>query len=125
MSFVIVEGNATADATLREFTNKRTGNVVPISNATIAVNDRRYDPDTEQWEDTGRAFYEVTVTGSEAAHFAATAVKGARLLIAGELYTEEYRDPDGNPRTRRRITARNHGLSTRYAPALAAAAVGS
>lgn len=117
MSIVVIEGNATSDATLREFTSKRTNQPVAISNVTVAVNDRRYNAETENWEDTGKTFYEVTVSGDQAIHFAASASKGTRLLVAGNLYVEEYHDSEGNTRQRRRVSAEHHGVSTKYAPA--------
>jgi single-strand DNA-binding protein len=117
MSFIVIEGNATANATLRDFLSKRTNQSVPISNVTVAVNDHRYNGETDTWEDTGRTFYEVTVSGEQAVHFASSAVKGTRLLIAGNVYVEEYRDNDGNTRQRRRISAEHHGVSTKYTPA--------
>ena len=117
MSFIVIEGNATYDATLREFTSRRTNQSVPISNVTIAVNDRRHNAETDSWEDTGRTFYEVTVSGEQAIHFAAAALKGIRLLVAGDVYVEEYSDNDGQLRQRRRISADHHGVSTKYAPA--------
>ncbi len=115
MSYIVTEGNVTADATLREFPSKRSGELIPISNATIAVNDRRYNAETEQWVDTGKTFYEVTVTGTEAIHFAATATKGARMFVAGAGYVEEDVDGEGNKRVRRRISAEHHGLSSKFA----------
>ena len=117
MSFIVIEGNATDNATLREFTSKRTGQSVPISNVTVAVNDRRYNAKTDEWVDTGRTFYEVTVSGEQAIHFASSALKGTRLMIAGNVYVEEYRDNEGNTRQRRRVSADHHGVSTKYAPA--------
>lgn len=114
MSYLVIEGNVAADATLREYAHRRTGAMTPISNATVVVNDRRRDPQSEQWVDTGRTAYEVTITGSEAAHFAASARKGVRVIIAGTVTTEEYRDRDGNSRTRRRIQVEHHGLSTKF-----------
>ncbi len=117
MSFIVIEGNATDHATLREFTSNRTNQSVPISNVTVAVNDRRYNAETDSWEDTGRTFYEVTVSGEQAIHFASSALKGTRLLIAGNVYVEEYRDNEGTTRQRRRISAEHHGVSTKYAPA--------
>ena len=113
MSYVIVEGNVTADASLREYTD-RNGQQRPISNATVVENSRRFDRNTQQWVDTGRTAYEVTVTGSEAIHFAASARKGTRVIVAGTLTTEEYRDRDGNQRTRRRIQVEHHGLSSKF-----------
>ena len=115
MSFIVIEGNATDNATLREFTSKRTGQSVPISNVTVAVNDRRYNAETDEWVDTGRTFYEVTVSGEQAIHFASSALKGTRLMIAGDVYVEEYRDNEGNTRQRRRLSADHHGVSTKYA----------
>ena len=117
MSFIVIEGNATTNASLREFTSKRSQQNVPISNVTVAVNDRTYNAETDRWEDTGRTFYEVTVSGEQAIHFASSAVKGTRLLVAGTVYVEEYRDTEGGQRQRRRISAEHHGLSTKYAPA--------
>lgn len=114
MTYVIIEGNVTADATRREFTSRHSGQQVPISNATVVVNDRRRDAESERWVDTGRTAYEVTVTGSEAVHFAASARKGTRVIVAGTLTTEEYRDRDGNQRTRRRIQVEHHGLSSKF-----------
>ena len=116
MSFIVIEGNATSDATLREFTSKRTGQPVAISNVSVAVNDRRYNAETDSWEDTGTTFYEVTVSGEQAIHFAASAAKGTRLLVAGDIYVEDYRDTEGATRQRRRISADHHGLSTKYTP---------
>ena len=91
----------------------------PISNVTVAVNDRRYNAETEQWVGTGTTYYEVTVNGLEAVHFADTAIKGARLIAAGNCFVEEYRDNDGNTRQRRRINADHHGLSSKFACARA------
>lgn len=38
-------------------------------------------------------------------------------MAAGELTVEEYPGSAGDTRTRMRITADHHGVSTRYAPA--------
>ena len=114
MSYIVIEGNVTADATLREFASRRTGELIPISNATVAVNDRRYNAETETWVDTGRTFYEVTVTGTEAIHFAASATKGTRVLAAGNCYVEEDTDGEGGKRIRRRLSADSHGVSTTF-----------
>jgi single-strand DNA-binding protein len=113
MSYIVIEGNVTADATLREF-DGRDGQKRPISNATVVVNDRRYDRQSDKWVETGRTAYEVTVAGTEAIHFAASAGKGTRVIIAGTLSTEEYHDRDGNQRTRRRIQVDHHGLSSKF-----------
>ena len=111
MSSIVTEGNITADAELRY---TQTGK--PVAHATLAVTDR-IKADTGEWADGATSFYDLTVWGAPAEPFAQTATKGARLLVAGQLDTEEYRDRDGNTRTRRRITAEHTGLSLRFHPA--------
>ena len=114
MSSIITEGNLVADPHLR-----LTANGTPVASATLAVTDRVKDPD-DAWTDGPTAYYELTVWGAPADNFAETAVKGSRIVVAGELTVEEYTDRTGQTRTTTRITASHLGLSTRFAPRPAA-----
>jgi single-strand DNA-binding protein len=111
MTSIITEGNATANADPR-FSQS----VKSVANVTIAVTDRTKDQDGA-WVDGATSFFDVTVWGSLAEAFADTAVKGAHLVVAGELTVQEYTDRDGHTRSRRRITADHAGLSVRFHPA--------
>ena len=109
MSSIITEGNLVADPHLR-----LTANGTPVASATLAVTDRVKDPDGA-WTDGPTSYYELTVWGTPADNFAETAVKGSRLVVAGELTVEEYTDRTRQTRTTTRITASHLGLSTRFA----------
>ena len=91
-----------------------TANGTPVATATLAVTDRVKDPDGA-WTDGATAYYELTIWGSPADNFAEAAVKGSRIVVAGELTVEEYTDRTGRTRTATRITASHLGLSTRFA----------
>ncbi len=112
MSYFVTEGNALADATLRQ---TQAGKAV--ADAVIRVDSPvRHDDGTYSQGPT--TDYEVTVFGTAAAAFAASARRGARIFAAGELIVEQYTDDNGTARVRRRITAEHHGVSSRYAPAV-------
>lgn len=111
MNYIATEGNVLADATLRQ-----THAGKPVANATIRVDSPiRHDDGT--YTEGPTSDYEITVFGKPAEHFAASAVRGARVIAAGELLVEQYTDPEGTARLRRRIVADHHGISSRYAPA--------
>lgn len=111
MSYVVTEGNAVADATIRDSGGK------PVADVVIRVDQRARNSDGS-YSDGPTTDYEVTVWGKAAEAFALSARRGARILAAGELAAEQYTANDGSTRTRMRITADHHGISSRYAPAV-------
>lgn len=111
MSYVVTEGNAVADATIRDSGGK------PVADVVIRVDERVRTSDGT-YVDGPTTDYEVTVWGKQAEPFALSARRGARIVAAGELAAEEYTAGDGSTRTRMRITAAHHGISSRYAPAV-------
>ena len=112
MSYCVTEGNAVADATLRD-----TASGKQVANVVIRVDQRVRNQDGS-YSDGPTRDYEVTVWGKPAEAFARSARRGARVFAAGELTVEEYTAGDGTARTRARITADHHGISSRYAPAV-------
>ena len=112
MSYSVIEGNAVADASLRE-----TGSGKHVANVVVRVDQRVHNSDGS-YSDGPTSDYEVTVWGRPAQAFARSARRGARVFAAGELTVEEFSTSDGGTRTRMRITADHHGISTRYAPAV-------
>ncbi len=111
MSYVVTEGNAVADATVRDSGGRLVADVV------IRVDQRVRNGDGT-YSDGPTTDYEVTVWGKQAEAFALSARRGARIVVAGELSSEEYTASDSSIRTRMRITADHHGISSRYAPAV-------
>jgi len=101
MSYIATEGNALTDAVLR-----RTTDGTLVADVTIRVDQQLRAVDGSY-----------TMAGKPAEHFAAAARRGARLVAAGELTDEQYTDASGASRSRHRITAEHHGVSTRFAAA--------
>jgi len=93
--------NAVADASLRD-----TGTGKHVANVVIRVDQRVRNSDGG-YSDGPTSEYEVTVWGKPAETFAGSARRGVRVFAAD----------DGSSRTRMRVTADHHGISTRYAPA--------
>jgi len=71
----------------------------------VAVNDRRFNDDTKQWEDGDAVFHRVAVFGKQATHTAASIQKGSTVLVAGEMAFGTYTDKDGVKREGRQIVA--------------------
>lgn len=112
MSYCVTEGNAVADATLRQTSEgKQVANVVVRVDQRVCTGDGGFShgPTID---------YEITVWGKAAETFARTATRGARIVAAGELTVEEYDASDGSTRIRNRINADHHGVSSRFAPAV-------
>ena len=112
MTQITITGRATADAELR-FTPS--GQAVASLN--VAVNHRRYNKQTNEWEDDGADFYGVSVWREQAEHVAESITKGTEVIIVGTLKSRSYDDRDGNKRTVWEITADHVGPSLRYATA--------
>jgi len=112
MSYIATEGNALTDAVLR-----RTTDGTLVADVTIRVDQQLRAVDGSYTMAGKPVDYEITVWGKPAEHFAAAAQRGARLVAAGELTDEQYTDASGASRSRHRITAEHHGVSTRFAAA--------
>lgn len=93
---VIVTGNITRDAEYRE-----TASGVGIVSFGIAVNDRRKNGQTGEWEDYAN-FFNVTRFGSQ--KLAAALTKGTRIGIDGKLHYHSW-EQDGQKRSVVDITA--------------------
>lgn len=91
---VIVAGNLTRDPELRE-----TGNGLQILSFGVAVNDRRKNQQTGQWEDYAN-FVDCTMFGNRAASVARFLSKGAKVAIEGKLRWSQWQAKDGTSRSK-------------------------
>lgn len=107
---VTIEGNLTADP---EHGTSDTG--IDYARFSVAVNDRRLNEHTKQWEDAGTVFHRVVVFNDQAKHVASSLKKGDAILVAGELRFGTYTDKDGKVREGRDIIADTVAASLRYA----------
>ena len=112
MTNITITGRATADAELR-FTQSGAA----VANLNVAVNHRRFNKQTNEWEDDGADFYTVAAWRQLAENVAESITKGIEVIVVGTLKSRSYDDRDGNKRTVWEITADHIGPSLRYATA--------
>ena len=83
---ITIVGNTTADPELR-FTPSGQA----VANLNIAVNHRRFNKQTNEWEDDGADFYGVTVWQKQGAENVAQSItKGMRVIVTGQLKSRTY-----------------------------------
>jgi len=107
---ITVEGNLTGDPELGETEAGK-----PFARFSVAVNDRRYDEEAKQWENTGDpVFHRATVFGRQAENVAASLRKGDTVIVSGALQFQSWEDVEGNKHTGTQILAHQVGPSLRF-----------
>lgn len=86
---VMISGNLTRDAELRQ-TN---GNGTSVINFTVAVNDRRRNQTTGEWEDYPN-YVDCSMFGTRAEKICPILVKGLKVAIEGKLRQSTWEDKD-------------------------------
>ncbi len=89
---VIVTGNLTRDAELRT-----TPGGTSLANFGIAVNDRRHNMQTDQWEDYAN-FFDCTIFGRRAEALVQYLTKGTKVAIEGRLHFSSWEDKNTGQR---------------------------
>lgn len=85
---VFLVGNVTADCKVH-----KKGNEINCITFTLAVDDRRYNRETEKYDNVP-GFYQCAVFGKRAAGLAGMIVKGLRCAIEGHLRYTVYGEGD-------------------------------
>lgn len=119
---VIISGNLTRDPELRS-----TASGMPVLGFGVAVNDRRRNQQTGEWEDYPN-FIDCTMFGARAESVSRFLSKGSKVAIEGKLRWSQW-ERDGQKRSKIEVivdeieflTARNDG-GARPAPMAAPAA---
>ena len=118
---VLISGNLTRDPELRQ-----TGGGTQVLSLGVAVNDRRRNPQTGEWEDYPN-FIDCTMFGARAEALSRYLSKGTKVAIEGKLRWSQW-ERDGQKRSKIEVivdelefmTSRNDGSGQRqYAPAQA------
>lgn len=91
---VCITGNLTRDPELRE-----TASGFQILSLGVAVNDRRKNQQTQQWEDYAN-FVDCTVLGKRAESLSRFLSKGAKVAIEGKLRWSQWETQDGSKRSK-------------------------
>lgn len=115
---VLISGNLTRDPELRQ-----TGGGTQVLSFGVAVNDRRRNPQTGEWEDYPN-FIDCTMFGARAEALSRYLSKGTKVAIEGKLRWSQW-ERDGQKRSKIEVivdelefmTSRNDGSGQRqYAP---------
>ena len=93
INFACVSGNLTRDAELR-----KTQGGMAIMSLSVAVNDRRKNQQTGEWEDYAN-FIDCTMFGSRAEKLANYLVKGTKVTVSGKLRWSQW-ERDGVKRSK-------------------------
>lgn len=90
---VVISGNLTRDPEVRT-----TQSGMPVMSLGIAVNDRRKNSQTGEWEDYAN-FIDCTMFGSRAQNVSQYLSKGQRVMIEGKLRYSQW-ERDGQKRSK-------------------------
>lgn len=95
---VTVVGNLTREPELRM------AGTTPVLQMGIAVNDRKKDNATGQWEDVPN-FFDVVVWGTRGESLSRFLQKGSKVAIKGRLHWNQWQNADGEKRSKVEIVA--------------------
>jgi single-strand DNA-binding protein len=96
---VVVTGNLTRDPEL-----SATAGGMSILKMGIAVNDRRKNQQTGEWEDSPN-FFDVVVFGARGESLSRFLSKGSKVAIEGKLRWHSWETPEGDKRSKVEIIA--------------------
>src|SRR5574340_503976 len=120
---VVISGNLTRDSELRA-----TSSGMNVLKMGVAVNDRRKNPQSGEWEDFPN-FVDVTLFGARAEALSRFLSKGAKVAIEGKLRWSQWESQQGEKRSKLEVVAdeveflssRDGGSGGHSAPAAPAA----
>ena len=107
-----IVGNLVADPELR-FTQSG----VAVASFTIASTPRKFNRQTNEWEDEEALFMRCSIWRDAAENVAESLEKGARVIAQGRLKQRSFTDREGNNRTSIELDVDEVGPSTKYATA--------
>ena len=107
---ISVIGNLADDPELRY-----TPNGVPVANVRVAVNRRKRNPDTNEWDDQLDGFFTCNVWREMAENVSESLHKGDRVVVIGRLRSRSYEDREGQTRWVTEIEADEVSPSLRWA----------
>ena len=112
MTNITIIGNLVEDPTLRF-----TPNGVAVANFRIANTPRRFNRDTNQWEDGEALFLTCNAWKQLGENVANSLTRGMRVIVTGKLKARSYQTREGENRTVHEIDVDEVGPSLKYATA--------
>lgn len=95
---VSLSGRLTRDAELKQ------AGYTTVCEFSIAVNERRKNRNTQEWEDVP-GFFDVSMFGNYAASLAPHLLKGVKVFVDGKLHYASWQAQDGSKRSKVTINA--------------------
>jgi single-strand DNA-binding protein len=86
-----------------------------VATFTVAADERRFDPATKQWMDTGTTFLPCSVGRQAAESVTESVTKGTRVLVTGVLRQREWETTEGDKRYAYEVHATEVAVSLNYA----------
>ena len=115
-TIITIVGNLTRDPELRTLNNGST-----VANFTIAASERRFNRDTNQWEDGDTLFLNCSAWDTShaplASNIANSLSKGMTVIAQGRLAQRSYQAQDGTQRTVVELRVDQIGASLRRSTA--------
>jgi single-strand DNA-binding protein len=107
---VTIEGNLTGDP---QHETAESGN--EYARFTIAVNDRRRNETSGEWEDAGTVYHRVVAFDGQSRNVADSLRRGDSVIVSGELRFGTYIEKEtGSVRETRDVLARTVGASLKF-----------
>lgn len=120
LSNVTIAGNLTADPTLRYTQQGR-----PVVDFTIAASSRKFNKQTNDWEEGDTTFLRASAWRDMAENIAGSLHKGDRVIATGRLKQRNYQDREGNQRSSLELDVDEVGPSLKRATAQVTKTTGS
>jgi single-strand DNA-binding protein len=112
MNETTIVGNVTADPILRMSANGR-----GVIRFDVAINRRRFNRDTNQYDDLPPVFHRVVAFGPVAQNAAETLRKGLEVVVVGQMADDSYETEAGEKRRQVVLEAQVIAPSLRFAKA--------
>ncbi len=88
-----------------------------VATVNIACNARRYNKETQTWEDGDATYLRGTIWSDAAENVAESLEKGARVVFSGTLRQNSWEDKEGNKRSSLELLVDEIGPSLKWATA--------
>jgi single-strand DNA-binding protein len=109
---ITLVGNLTGDPELRF-----TGGGAAVASFTVASTPRKFDKNTNQWQDGEALFMRCSIWRQAAENVAETLTRGMRVIVTGSIRQRSYTTKEGEKRTVIELEVEEVGPSIRYATA--------
>jgi len=109
---ITIVGNLTRDPELR-FTQDGT----PVVSCDVAINDRRFNKSTGEYEDAGTTYWRCTAFRQTAENISNSLHKGDQVIVSGSVKDRSFQTKEGENRTVKEIDISAIGPSLRFATA--------